>query len=342
VSLAGCSPVRVVLSSPAATAAQPVSPQSLVLSLADLGTGYAVDPSNTHALTGITAGTGYQSAFLGTPEETGTDAVKSVAMVFHSNAAAQAALASGVAALAAESQAQQMDSEADLGSGATIYSFIGTDEGNWLSIAWREGDDFLLLGVEYRATVTDSGPLVAMARIMDRSARTEGSGGSPAPTSNSHTSSTPKPTARPTPSHTATPTATPKPVGCFGCVTITDITVYAYAASADVSTTCLPPNTDLGPAGQMIGPNVADPNRTFEVTLQVTIASDGAYCGGSYSGTVRLHPSSTGAPLEISNIAPSDPFTLEAGSTTQIVVTLHVPEGNSYDGPLGLDIYVGD
>ena len=78
------------------------------------------------------------------------------------------------------------------------------------------------------------------------------------------------------------------------------------------------------------------------VTLQVTIASDGAYCGGSYSGTVRLHPSSTGAPLEISNIAPSDPFTLEAGSTTQIVVTLHVPEGNSYDGPLGLDIYVGD
>jgi hypothetical protein len=48
------------------------------------------------------------------------------------------------------------------------------------------------------------------------------------------------------------------------------------------------------------------------------------------------------APLEINGIAPSDPFTLVAGETTQVVVTLHVPNGNSYDGPLVLDICVGD
>jgi hypothetical protein len=346
VSLASCTPIHVVRSSPATPTAtettQPVSPQSLVLTLADLGAGYTADSANTHVLTGITGGAGYQAAFLGTPEETGTDAVKSVAMVFPSSAAAQTALASGVAALAAESQAQQLDSVSDLGSNATVYSFVGTDGGNWLSIAWQEGNDFLLLGVEYRATVTDSGPLVAMARIMDRSARVGSPSGSPVPTGNPHTSSTPKPTRPATPRPTPVPTVNPNtPGGCFGCVTITDITVYAYAASPDVSTSCLPPTTDLGPSGQLIGPNVADPNRTFQVTLQITVASDGESCGGDYSGTVRLHTGS-GPPLEISSISPSDPFALEAGSATQIVVTVHVPEGNTYDGPLGLDIYVGD
>ena len=223
-----------------------------------------------------------------------------------------------------------------------MYSFVGSDRGNWLSLVWREGDDdVLLIGVEYRATVTDTGPLVAMARIVDRSARN----GNPAKTSPARTaqaSATPARTVPPTPLHPSTPTANPNGGGCFGCVTITDVTVASYAASADVSPTCLPATTDLGPGGELIGPDVSDPDRTFTVTLDIPIPSDGAYCGGDYSGTVRLDDSSSGAPLEISGIAPSDPFTLVAGETTEVVVTLHVPDGNTYDGPLALDIYVGD
>ena len=339
--LAGCGLVPVPTPASPTAAPQQISPQSLTLTLADLGTGYTVDQANTHVLTGIPGGAGYQAAFLSNPEETGTDAVKSVAMVFDSSAAAQAALASAISSLAAESQAQQLDPVADLGSGATVYSFVGSDQGNWLSLVWREGDDdVLLLGVEYRALVTDSGPLVAMARIVDRSARTANP--TPSPARTAHASATPTKTSPATPAHTPTPTGNPNPGGCFGCVTITDVTVDSYAASADVSPTCLPANTDLGPGGQVIGPNVTDPNRTFTVTLQISIASDGAYCGGDYSGTVRLDDTSSGEPLEISGIAPSDPFTLVAGETTQVVVTLHVPDGNSYDGPLGLDIYVGD
>ena len=304
-----------------------------MLTLADLGSGYTADSANTHATTGIPDGKGYQAAFLGTPEQTGTVMVKSAAIVFTSDAAARAGLASGIDSLAAESQAQLQTSPADLGSGARVYSFVGTDGGDWLSVAWLEGRAFLVLGVQYRAMVTDTGPLVAMARIMDRSARQPG--GSPNPSGVPNPSDTARPTAPPP------PTATAHPSGCFGCVTITDVTVSAYAATPDVLPECLPANVDLGPAGQVIGPNVSDPQRTFPVNLTIRVVGNGSTCGGTYSGTVRFHSNSSGGPMEIVGIAPSDPFPLQAGVTAQVAVTIHVPDGNTYSGPLGLDVYIG-
>lgn len=351
--LAGCLPDVPPRPSPATSTATPtpraISPASLVLTLADLGEGYSADPANTHAVNEIPGGDGYQAAFQGTPEATGTQAVKSVAVVFASDAAARAALTSGVAGLERESQAQLQASPSDLGTGAKVYSFVGSDGGDWLSVAWQDGGVFLLLGVEYRAMVSDTGPLVAMARIMDRAARAAGAGGGPTPGGSPHPGGTPSPEA--TPSADATPNGggspdpggNPSPAGgCFGCVTITDITASAYASSPDVSVDCLPRAADLGAAGQVIGPNISDPGRTFPVALNIPIASNGTVCGGRYSGTIRLHYDSSGGPLQIVGIAPGDPFSLAAGATTRVTVTIHVPDGNTYNGPLGLDIYVGD
>ncbi len=57
--LAGCSLISVTTPSSPTAKAQQISPQSLTLTLADLGTGYTVDQANTHVLTGIPGDAGY-------------------------------------------------------------------------------------------------------------------------------------------------------------------------------------------------------------------------------------------------------------------------------------------
>lgn len=324
-------------STPTATPATPtptptaLNPRDLVLTVADLGAGYQVDGGNSHAVSRAPGGVGYLSCFVGTPQQTGTIAVESLAIVFRSAVDAQNALDDAVASLAAEPQAQLQASPADLGAGAHVYSYLDNQGGSWMAVAWAEGTVLLQLSIEYRVAVTDAGPIVAQARIMDRAARARGNGQLPTPTPSANPTATPRPSVIPS----------NNPGSCFGCVTITDVQLGVYAASPDVMPECLPRNVDLGGRGQVIGPNVSDPNRTFDVGFRIRVANNGTTCGGTYSGTVRLASNASGGPMEIQRIAPAQTFELPAGQDVSVSVTVHVPEGNTYDGPMGLDVYVG-
>jgi cyclophilin family peptidyl-prolyl cis-trans isomerase len=132
---------------------------------------------------------------------------------------------------------------------------------------------------------------------------------------------------------------------CFGCVTINTLTVAAWAVpGSGVDQDCLPTPFSRRIAEQKIGPNVQDPNRTFVdgFTIQIAtgITQSGTDCSAmSYNVTVRV---ATGKPtVEIQSVNPPVPFDMEAGQAVQITLTFHVPNGNNYNGDLGIDVYVG-
>jgi hypothetical protein len=127
---------------------------------------------------------------------------------------------------------------------------------------------------------------------------------------------------------------------CFGCVTVTSVTVrdFAVPGSRFASDGCsgIPP---VIPApGSVIGPNVNDPNRTFTLTWTPDWSHPNDQClNNFYSWTVRI---ASGAPIAIQSISPASCIVTD--QLPEITVTFHVPNGNVYQGPLVLDEYFGD
>jgi hypothetical protein len=126
---------------------------------------------------------------------------------------------------------------------------------------------------------------------------------------------------------------------CFGCVTVTSVTVrdFAVPGSRFASDGCsgIPP---VIPApGPVIGPNVNDPSRTFTLTWTPDWSHPNDQClNNTYSWTVRI---ASGAPIAIQSVSPAPCIVTD--QLPEITVTFHVPNGNVYEGPLVLDEYFG-
>jgi hypothetical protein len=127
---------------------------------------------------------------------------------------------------------------------------------------------------------------------------------------------------------------------CFGCVTVSSVTVrdFAVPGSSFASDGCsgIPP---VIPApGLVIGSNLNDPNRTFKLTWTPDWSHPNDQClNNVYSWTVRI---ASGAPIAIQSVSPA--ACIVTDQLPEITVTFHVPNGNVYQGPLVLDEYFGD
>jgi len=130
---------------------------------------------------------------------------------------------------------------------------------------------------------------------------------------------------------------------CLGCVTITTVNWGFYAAPGSVFSgdyaNCVPGNTS-GPGSEVIGPDQTDPNRTFTVSVRFEAGctlSDGTLVPNSYAvGQVSLQNGSP--PISVVGTDPTVPFNAAPGVWQTLTVTLHVPDGNFYDGPLSVSV----
>ncbi|HMK98439.1 MAG TPA: hypothetical protein VK425_12880, partial [Acidimicrobiales bacterium] len=145
------------------------------------------------------------------------------------------------------------------------------------------------------------------------------------------------------PTTTTTGPAGTSPPSCFGCVTITDVTISTAAAPGTIPAECIATASyDYGGLGQVIGPNVTDPNRTFDVPFEISVfggtLQDGTNCDYTYTMSVST---STGSPVSIQSVDPPVPVSVPADSGQRFDVTFHVPNGNFYDGPITIYVSVG-
>lgn len=120
--------------------------------------------------------------------------------------------------------------------------------------------------------------------------------------------------------------------GCFGCVTISDISFgVEYSGDPDCSGT----GFDGGSLGQVIGPDQSSP-RTFVYEFHWNWGgqdSNGNLC----SGSLNLYlDNSNNIPISIQSVSPSLPVSWTG--TQNFYITFYALQGNTYNGNLQLTL----
>lgn len=124
---------------------------------------------------------------------------------------------------------------------------------------------------------------------------------------------------------------------CFGCVTITDIS--GNVVNSRMNSVCYIPNSNWGPLGMVIGPNVQGSARTFRMQFTIAAAS-GAACENSDDVYNVYLENSNLIPVYILSVSPSLPYNVLSGTSQVFTVTFQALDGNPYNGALVLTIQI--
>ena len=141
-----------------------INPTQLVLTVADLGSGYASDPSQSGPVGTTLLGASYKAGFTGTTS-TQFQSVASLADVLPSAAIAQPLVSALAATLARQPEAQPLPSPSDLGTGAAAYAFH--NQVNLQSVVWVNRNILFDLTVGAKAPLPSTDDLLQLARIMN-------------------------------------------------------------------------------------------------------------------------------------------------------------------------------
>ncbi len=129
----------------------------------------------------------------------------------------------------------------------------------------------------------------------------------------------------------------PGSAGCFGCVTITDIS--SNVVNSRMNSVCDIPSWNWGSLGMVIGPNVQGSGRTFRVQFTISAASGTACQNADDVYNVYLE-NSNNIPVYILSVSPSLPYNVLTGTSQVFTVTFQALDGSYYNGALVLTIQI--